>query len=98
MNFVEEVHHVISLLYVSKFLRQLILIRYGKYYKLTIGVCTFGFWKRKLSNLAFELFSELYSDFDIFFNFEVWVVKLTKTMCHLSLFFVCMHFFHMLRK
>ena len=41
-----EAHDLISLIYVSKHLRNLVLIKYDKYYKLSTVFCSFGQWKK----------------------------------------------------
>ena len=45
LNFLEA-HDLISLIYVSKHLRNLVLIKYDKYYKLSTDFCSFGQWKK----------------------------------------------------
>ena len=40
-----------------------------------------------------NLFRKLYSELDIFFDFDIWNLTLKQSMQHLSLFSVCLHFF-----
>ena len=42
-----EVHDLINLVYISKHLRALVLIKFDKYYKLSTSFCDFGQWKKK---------------------------------------------------
>ena len=44
LNFLET-HDLISLFYIPKHLRNLALIKFGKYYKFSTGFCPFGQWK-----------------------------------------------------
>ena len=87
LNF-SEAHDFISLIYISKHLANLLLIKFDKYYKLSTGFCSFGQWRKKLCDNSFNLLSKLYTDLELFFDFEVYTIKLMKTMRHLSLFSV----------
>ena len=42
-----EAHDLINLVYISKHLRALVLIKFDKYYKLSTSFCDFGQWKKK---------------------------------------------------
>ena len=66
-------------------------MKYSKFWKLSTGFCAFGFWTRKLCDNTFNYLSNLYIELEMFFDFEVWVIKMIKTMRQLSLFSVCMH-------
>ena len=91
LNFLET-HDLISLVYVSKHLRNLVLIKFEKHYQLSTGFCAFGQCKKELCDNSFNLLTKLYTDLELFFDFELYTIKLMKTMRYLSLFSVCLHF------
>ena len=90
-------NYLISSLYVSKHLEELILIKFSKYFKLSTGFCHFSFWKKKLCDNTFELLDDLETHLEMSFNFELYVFKLMKTMRHISLFSVCLYFLIVIR-
>ena len=75
-----EAHDLISLIYVLKHLRNLVLIKFGKSYKLSTG------------DNSFNLLSKLYTELELFFDFQLYTIKVMKVMSHLSLFSVYLHF------
>ena len=87
-----RMNNLITLLYVSKHLRELVLIKFNKCFKLSCDFCHFSLWKKKLCGNTFELLDDLKTDLEMSFDFELCVFKLMKTMCHLSLFSACLHF------
>ena len=60
---------------------------------LSSGFCVFEFWGKKLRSNRINLLSELYTELNIFFDYDIWSRKLKQSMQHLSLFSVCQHFF-----
>ena len=53
--------------------------------------------EKKLCNNSFELLNELKTNLKMSLNFEFYVFKLSRTMRHLSLFSVCLHFLRCFR-
>ena len=90
LNFLET-HDLISLVYISKHFMNLALIKFGKYYKFSTGFCLFGQWEKELCDNSFNLLSKSYTDLELFFDFELYTIKLMKTMNQLSLFSVFLH-------
>ena len=64
-------NYLISSLYVSKHLGELILIKFSKYIKLSTGFCHFSLWKKKLCDNTFELLDDLETHLEMSFNFEL---------------------------
>ena len=88
---------MINLVYTSRYLRSLVLIKFDKYFKLSSGFCSFGQWDKSLSKNLFNLLSKLYTELNFLFDFEYYTLKLMKVRHHLSLFSVCFHFLKCLR-
>ena len=53
--------------------------------------------EEKLSGNSFNLLSKLYTELELFFDFELYTIKLMKVMRHLLLFSVCLHFLRSFR-
>ena len=51
-----------------------------------------GNGKKKIRDNLFNLLSKLYTDLALFFDFELYTIKLMKTMPHPLLISVCLHF------
>ena len=47
---------------------------------------------KKICHNLFNLFSKLYTDLSLFFDFELYTIKLTKTIRHILLISLCLHF------
>ena len=92
-----QMNDLITLLYVLKHLRELVLIKFNKYFKLSSGFCFFHLWKKKLCDNTFELLDDLETHLEMSFDFELYVFRLMKTMRHLSLFSVCLQFLRCFR-
>ena len=92
-----EAHDLINLVYISKHLRALVLIKFDKYYKFSTSFCDFGQWKKKIRDNLFNLLSKLYTDLALFFDFELYTIKLMKTMPQPLLISVCLHFLRCFR-
>ena len=80
-------HYLINLLFLSKFTRNYVLNKFDKY-----GFCAIEFWGKLLRKNRINLLTKLYSELDLFFNFDIWNLKLKQSMRHLPLFSVCLHF------
>ena len=63
-------HDLINLLYVSKFTRQFVLSKYDKKFNLNSGFCASEFWERKLRNNRLNLLSKLYTELDMWFDYD----------------------------
>ena len=50
---------------------------------LSSGFCAFNFWIKKLNSNRVNLLSKLYSELDVFFDYDVWSRKLKQTMRHI---------------
>ena len=85
---------MISLCYVSKYFRKLVLKRITKHYNVNTGFCTIKYWTKKIEGNVFWLIQNIYNElYDTFaFDFEENYDKLIKKFCHFSLFSVCLHF------
>ena len=53
--------------------------------------------EKNLIDNSFNLLSKLYTELELFFDFELYTTKLIKVMRHLSLFSVCLHFLRCFR-
>ena len=97
LSYLNNVHDLINLLYVSKFTRNYVLTKFDRSFFLNSGFCAFDFWIKKLNSNRVNLLSKLYFELDVFLDYDVWSRKLNQTMRHISLFSVCLHFFHCYR-
>ena len=85
---------LITLCYVSKCFRKLVLKKFAKYYDLSTGFCSVKYWTNEIEKNVFRLVEAIPSElFDSYaFHFEGNYDKLMKKFCHMSLFSVCLHF------
>ena len=85
---------LITLCYVSKYFKKLVLKQFNKHYDISTGFCAVSFWAKKFEENVFKLIEAIHSElFDTFaFDFEENYDKLIKKSRRLSLFSVCLHF------
>ena len=85
---------LITLCYVSKCFRKLVLKKFAKYYDLSTGFCSVKYWTNEIEKNVFRLVEAIHSElFDGYaFDFEGNYDKLIKKFHHMSLFSVCFHF------
>ena len=85
---------LITLCYVSKYFKKLVLKQFNKHYDISTGFCAVSFWTKKIEEKVFKLIEAIHSElFDTFaFDFEENYEKLIKKFRHKSLFLVCLHF------
>ena len=94
LSYLDNAHDLISLLYVSKFTRNYVLTKFDRsFFFLSSGFFAFNCWIKKLNSIRVNLLSKLYSELDVFFDYDVWSKNLKQTMRHISLISVCLHFF-----
>ena len=89
-----NVKDLITLCYVSKYFRKLLLKQFNKFYDISTRFCAVPFWTKKIEENVFKLIEAIHSElFYIYaFDFEGNYEKLIKTFCHMSLFSVSLHF------
>ena len=83
-------HDLITLCFVSKYYRKLVLNKYIKYYDLSTGFCSVKYWRTRIEKKLFVLHGKIHYNID-FFDFEESYFKMCKKFRHLSLFSVCLH-------
>ena len=85
---------LITLCYVSKYFRKLLLKQFNKFYDISTRFCAVPFWTKKIEENVFKLIEAIHSElFYIYaFDFEGNYEKLIKNFCHMSLFSVSLHF------
>ena len=79
---------MVTLCYVSKYFRKLVLNKFAKY-DISTGFCAIKYLKIFFFKLIEAIRSELFDTFA--FAFEGNYDKLIKKFCHMSLFPVCLH-------
>ena len=57
--------------------------KFERSFFLSSGFCAFNFWIKKLNSNRVNLLSKLYSELDVFFDYDVWSRKLKQTMRHI---------------
>ena len=84
----------ITLCYVSKYFRKLVLKQFNKHYEISTGFCAAAFWAKKIEENVYKLIEAIYDEFfyPYAFDFEGNYDRLIKKFCHMSLFSVCLHF------
>ena len=82
---------LITLCYVSKYFKKLVLKQFNKHYDISTGFCAVSFWAKKFEENVFKLIEAIHSElFDTFaFDFEENYDKLIKKFRHMLLFSVC---------
>ena len=85
---------LISLCYVSKYYRKLVLQKFNKYYNIGTGFCSTELWLNKVEENLSGVIENIYNDLsDTFaFDFECDYDNLFKEFRHLSLLSVYLHF------
>ena len=71
---------LINLLFVSKFSRNYVLNKFDKYFFSSSGFCAIRFWEKLLRKNRINILTKLYSELDIFFDFDIWNLKLKQSM------------------
>lgn len=92
LTYLNNSHESIKLLYVSKYFRNYFLNKNYEFFYLSTGFCSFKYWEEILSKNGFNLLHKIYEKIETSFDHEECYIKLLKTLCHLSLFLVCLHF------
>ena len=82
LSYLNNAHDLINL-FVSKFTRSYVLRKFERSFFLSSGFCAFNFWIKKLNSNRVNLLSKLYSELDVFFDYDVWSRKLKQTMRHI---------------
>ena len=85
---------LITLCYVPKYFRKLVLKIFSKIYDISTGFCSVKYWTRKIERNVYELTQAIHIDTfaTASFNFKENYDKLIKKFRHMSLFSVCLHF------
>ena len=83
-------HYLITLCFVSKYYRKLVLNKYVKYHDLSTSVCSVKYWRTRIEKNLFILHEQIHDNFDCFY-FEESYFEMCKKFRHLSLFSVCLH-------
>ena len=85
---------LITLCYVSKCFRKLVLKKFAKYYDLSTGFCSVKYWTHEIEKNVFRLVEAIHSElFDSYaFDFERNYDKLIKKFRYMPLFSVYFHF------
>ena len=85
---------LITLCYVSKYFRKLVLKQFNKHYEISTGFSAVAFWAKENEENVYELIEAIYNElfYTYAFDFEGNSDKLIKTFRHMSLFSVCSHF------
>ena len=52
---------LITLCYVSKYFRKLVLIKFAKYYDLSAGFCSVEYWTNKIEKNVYQLIQEIHN-------------------------------------
>ena len=82
---------MITLCYVSKYFRTLVLKKFYKHYDISTGFCAIKYWTNRIEENVFGLTQSIHNIHEAF-DFEEIYDKLIKKFRHMSLFSVCLHF------
>ena len=90
---------LITLCYVSKYFRKLVLKKFSKIFEISTGFCSVQNGTYLIQKNVFNLIQDIYNDtffnetfYTYNFDFEESYEKLLKRFRHMSLFSVCLHF------
>ena len=106
MNFLMylNANDLITLCYVSKFWRYIILTKFATIYRISTGFCSVEHWSNLIEKNCFSLIESIHNDsffdetfFNYHFDFEEYYFKLMERYRHLPLFSVCLHFLRCVR-
>ena len=78
---------LITLCYVSKYFRTLVLKKFYKHYDISTGFCAIKYWTNRIEENVFESIHNIHEAFD----FEKIYDKLIKNIRHMSLLSDCLH-------
>ena len=94
-----DANDLITLCYVSKYFRELVLKKFSKVYDISTGFCSVQNWTNAIQKHLFYLIQDIHNDtffnetfYTYNFDFEQNYEKLLKKFRHMSLFSVCLHF------
>ena len=94
-----DTNDLITLCYVSKYFRELVLKSFSKVYDISSGFCSVQNWTNAIQKNLFNSIQDIHNDtffnemfYTYNFDFEQNYEKLLKKFRHMSLFSVCLHF------
>ena len=94
-----DTNDLITLCYVSKYLRKLVLKKFSKVHDISTGFCSVQNWANAIQKKLFNLIQDIHNDtffnemfYTYNFDFEQNYEKLLKKFRHMSLFSVCLDF------
>ena len=94
-----DANDLITLCYVSKYFRELVLKKFSKVYDTSTGFRSVQNWTNAIQKTLFDLIQDIHNDtfsnetfYTYNFDFEQNYEKLLKKFCHMSLFSVSLHF------
>ena len=106
MNFFMDLNanDLITLCYVSKFSRYIILTKFATIYHISTGFCSVEHWSNLIKRNCFSLIESIHNDsffdvtfFNYHFDFEENHFKLMERYRRLSLFSISLHFLRCVR-
>ena len=94
-----DTNDLITLCYVSKYFRELVLKSFSEVYDISSGFCSVQNWTNAIQKNLFNSIQDIHNDtffnemfYTYNFDFEQNYEKLLKKFCHMSLFSVYLHF------
>ena len=91
--------NLITLCYVSKCIKHLVLRNFNQFFCISIGFCSVKHWTDLIKKSCFSLTDDIHNlsffddtFFGYNFDFEENYFKLKKEFRHMSLFSICLHF------
>ena len=91
--------NLITLCYVSKCIRDLVLTNFHQIFRISTGFCSVKYWLDLIKKNCFHLIDDIHNQiffdetfFNYNFDFEENYFKLPKKFRHMSLFSICLHF------